>query len=156
MGDFFRYAIRDSLSKVFTSVRTGSCTRPRRVRHDSNPFRRMPKDHPEWDGLLARDKGFEPLTFWSVDRVYPFYGFSQLAKKSDFMRVSEFGPFVASHHFWPSFARLFTKCARNFPPVSLGYAVKMLSFCYEHHGSVKPPNSGTAVSISSFSQVPYA
>ena len=34
--------------------------------------------------------------------------------------------------------------------------VEMLSFGYEHHGSVKPPNSGPAVSISSFSQVPYA
>ncbi len=37
--------------------------------YDSNPFQVPKEGHPIWDGpLLARCKGFEPLTFWSVAR----------------------------------------------------------------------------------------
>ena len=37
-----------------------------------------------------------------------------------------------------------------------GFGFSRLFSCYERHGSVKPPSSGTAASISSFSQAPYA
>ena len=37
--------------------------------YDSNPFQVPKEGHPIRDGpLLARCKGFEPLTFWSVAR----------------------------------------------------------------------------------------
>ena len=39
------------------------------------------------DFRVARDKGFEPLTFWSVDMVFSFRCLTHLFKKSDFMRI---------------------------------------------------------------------
>ena len=50
--------------------------------------------------FLARCKGFEPLTFWSVAMDNSFLSFSRLVKKSDFMRVFQNGPLEFYHLFW--------------------------------------------------------
>ena len=69
---------------------------------------------PEWvTRILARDKGFEPLTFWSVAMANPFYNFPRLTKTPDFMRLSACVLFASSHNLWRFRARLCTKCARN-------------------------------------------
>ena len=51
------------------------------------------------DFRVARDKGFEPLTFWSVDVVLAFFLFSPFPKTLDFMRFSEDRLFMSSYIF---------------------------------------------------------
>ena len=76
------HAVRDSLASDFPLRGTGKSDQcvdqmfalvdehPTGVfDSDSNPNSVPNEGHPEWDGpLLARCKGFEPLTFWSVAR----------------------------------------------------------------------------------------
>ena len=75
------HAVRDSLAFLFACGRREKKSRYSPVcalvhahaagmcGHDSNPNSVAKEGHPEWDGpLLARCKGFEPLTFWSVAR----------------------------------------------------------------------------------------
>ncbi len=61
--------------------------------------------------LLARRKGFEPLTFWSVAMVFPSHRFSSLSKNADISRVFGIALFIASDNFRQFSARLCAKCA---------------------------------------------
>jgi len=67
--------------------------------------------------FLARDKGFEPLTFWSVDMVFSFYILAHLFKKLDFMRFFSFTlwrPLITSCNFVHA-------CARNVHEISTAF-----------------------------------
>ena len=121
---FCWHAVRDSLAYSFRGAKRVLMYSPvfaltsesptGAFGHDSNPLRLLYQKTGTTaggTGFLARRKGFEPLTFWSVAMVFPSHRFSSLSKNADISRVFGIALFIASDNFRQFSARLCAKCA---------------------------------------------